>query len=140
MTGWIVLLAILSFFYLVSLIRFKFTIEYDDELRMDVRIMHLIRIPISPPREKKTKLSDYTPKAIAKREQKRLEKEAKKAQKKLEKKQKKIEKKQAKKTQPKKNNQSKRSLADNISLITDVLGIFLKRFFRHLKILRIYIL
>ena len=134
MTGWIVILAILAFFYLISLIRFKFIIEYNDELKMDVRIMHFIRIPISPKKEKKTKLSRYTPKAVAKREQKQLEKEAKKEQKKIEKKQKKQEKKQRKKEHPEEFKKPKRSLADNISLIADVVKVFFSRFFKHFRI------
>ena len=133
MTFWIIILSILAFFYLISLIRFKFIIEYNDELRMDLRIMHFIRIPITPKKEKKIKLSHYSPKNIAKQEKKQLEKSIKKEQKKIEKKQKKQEKKQRKKEHPEEF-KPKRSLSENISLITDVLRVFLKRFFKHFRI------
>ena len=100
---------------------------------MKLRIMHLICIPIVPKKEKKTKLSRYTPKEISKREKLQLEKNAKKEQKKTEKKLKKQERKKRKKEHPEEA-KPKRSLSENISLIADVLKVFLSRFFKHFKI------
>lgn len=114
-------------------IRFQITIEYNDTLKVYLRIMHIIRVPITPKKEKKVKLSAYSPKKIVKREQKQVEKEAKKTQKKLEKKQQKQEKKKYKKTHPEEF-RSKRSLTDNISLIIDVVKALISRFFKHLRI------
>lgn len=130
-------MAILCLLILISLIRFQITIEYNETLQMSVRVMHIFKIPITPRKEKKIKLSDYTPKAIAKREKKQREKEAKKAQKKLEKKeqkkQKKLEKKQRKKENPSAE-KSGRTLSENISLIIDVVKALFGSFFKHLRI------
>ena len=133
MTALIVILAILAFLILISLIPFKITIEYNEELKMYVRVMHIIRIPITPKKEKKIKLSVYSKKAIAKREKKKQEKEAKKEQKKLLKKQQKQEKKKRKKEHPEEF-KPKRSLSENLSLILDVVKVLFSRFFKHLRI------
>lgn len=133
MTAWIVILAILAFLFLISLIRFKITIEYNEELNIYLRVMHIIRIPITPRKEKKLKLSSYSEKAIAKRDKKNQEKEERKAQKKLAKKQQKQEKKKRKKEHPEES-KPKRSLSENLSLILDVVKVLFSRFFKHLRI------
>ncbi len=103
-------------------------------------IAHLIKIKLHPKREKKVRLRDYTEKKIAKRERKRLAKEAKAKEKRkrkaADKKQRKLDKKARKDAEKsgaiKKG--EKPSLLDNINLITSLVEIFLKKFFRHLKI------
>jgi len=130
-------MAILCLLILISLIRFQITIEYNETLQMYVRVMHILRIPITPRKEKQIKLSDYTPDKIAKREKKQREKEAKKAQKKLEKKElkekKKLEKKQRRKENPAAE-KSGRTLSENISLIIDVVKALFGSFFKHLRV------
>lgn len=133
MIAWIVLLAIIALGFLISLIRFKITIEYNEELSVYVRIMHIIRIPIMPKPEKKVKLSHYSRKAVTKRDKKQLEKALRKEQKKAAKKVQKQEKMKQKKEHPEKN-KPKRSLSENISLILDVVKVLFSRFFKHLRI------
>ena len=133
MTAWIVILAILVFLILLSLIHVQITIEYNESLCVYAKVMRIFRIPITPAKEKKIKLSDYSDKAIAKREKLQREKIARKAQKKQEKKQQKLEKKKRKKEHPEEE-QTERTLAENLSLIIDIVKVLLQRFFKHLRI------
>ncbi len=100
---------------------------------MQARILHLFRIPITPRKEKKVKLSDYSEKAIAKRQQRQQKKAEKKKLKKQAQKEQKQEKKRQKKEHPEKF-RNERTLTENLRLITDVVGVLLRRFFRHLRI------
>ena len=133
LTALIVIGAILLSLILLMLIRIKITIEYNETLRIYASILHFIRISITPSKEKKIKLSAYTDKAITKREKAAQEKALRKEQKKQEKKKKKAEKKKRLKEHPEEAKQE-RTLSENISLITDIVKVLLRRFFRHLRI------
>ena len=133
MTASIVILAILLFVLFLMFIRIKITIEYNDTLCAYVRILHVIRITLTPAKEKKLKLSVYSKKAIAKREKAAQEKAIRKEQKKQEKKKQKAAKKKRLKEHPEEAKQE-RTLAENISLITDIVKVLLSRFFKHLRI------
>lgn len=133
MIALIIILSIVALCFLISLIRFKIIIEYNESLKIHICILHWIRIPITPKKEKKIKLSAYTDKALTKREKAALKKAEQKAQKKLLKKQKKEEKKKRKKEHPEEF-KPKRSLAENLSLILDVVRVLFSRFFKHLRI------
>ena len=87
MTGLIIFLAILLFFLILLSIRLKITIEYNDSLCVYARILYFIRIPITPGKEKRLKLSEYSDKKIARRDRAKQEKAVQKEQKKQEKKQ-----------------------------------------------------
>ena len=117
MTALIVILSILLFLVLLMSVRIRITIEYNESLIVFARIMHIIRIPITPTKERKVKLSDYTEKEITKRE----------------KKEKKIEKKKRRKEHPEEA-QHERTLSENLSLIIDIVKVLFKRFFKHLRI------
>ena len=133
LTAWIIILAILLFLILLMSIRIKITIEYNESLSVYLRIFHIIRIVITPTKEKKLKLAKYTDKAISKREKAAQEKALRKEQKKQEKKLKKAEKKQRLKEHPEEAKRE-RTLSENISLITDIVKVLLRRFFKHLRI------
>lgn len=133
LTTLITVLAILLVLILLLSIRIRITIEYNETLCVYVRVLHLIRIPITPSKEKKTKLSAYTDKAISKREKASKEKAIRKEQKKQEKKKQKAEKKKRLKEHPEEAKQE-RTLSENISLITDIVKVLLRRFFKHLRI------
>ena len=133
MTALIVILSILLFLVLLMSVRIRITIEYNESLIVFARIMHIIRIPITPTKERKVKLSDYTEKEITKREKLELEKAQRKEQKKREKKEKKIEKKKRRKEHPEEA-QHERTLSENLSLIIDIVKVLFKRFFKHLRI------
>ena len=135
-----VTVAIVLFFTLLFAIPIRITIDYSDQVRAHMSIAHLIRIVLHPKKKKKVRLSDYTEKKIAKRERKRLAKEAKAKEKKkrkaADKKQRKLDKKARKDAEKsgaiKKD--EKPSILDNVRLITSIVEVFLKKFFRHLRI------
>ena len=135
-----VVIAIFLFFTLLFLIPIKITIDYSDEVKLSVSILHLIKIKLLPKREKKIKISDYTERKIAKREKKRQKKEAKaklkRAKRAEAKKQKKLDKKARKDAERagavKK--EVKPSLLDSVNLIASLVEVFFKKFFKYLKI------
>ena len=133
MTALIVILAILLFLILLLSIRIKITIEYNDSLCVYARVLYLIRIPITPTKERKTKLSAYRDKAIAKRDKAEQERAALKEEKKEKKKIQKAEKKKRLKAHPEEAAQE-RTLTENLSLIIDVVKVLFSRFFKHLRI------
>lgn len=133
MTTLIVILAILLFLILLLSIRIKITIEYNESLCIYARILYFIRIPITPTKEKKLKLSAYRDKAIAKRDKAAQEKAVLKAEKKKNKKIQKAEKKKRRKAHPEEAAQE-RTLTENLSLIIDVVKVLFGRFFKHLRI------
>ena len=133
MTALIIILSILLFLILLMSIRIRITIEYNESLTVHARIMHIFRIPITPSKERKVKLSDYTNKAISKRDQLEQEKAHRKELKKKQKKQQKLEKKKRRKEHPEEAAQE-RTLSENLSLIIDIVKVLFKRFFKHLRI------
>ena len=122
----------LFFLFLLS-IRLRITIEYSDSLCVYARILYFIRIPITPGKEKRLKLSEYSDKKIARRDRAKQEKAVQKEQKKQEKIAQKAEKKKRLKEHPEEA-KHERTLSENLSLIIDVVKVLLGRFFRHLRI------
>ena len=100
MTTLMIILAIVGFLAFIASIRFKITIEYNESLCVYLRILHIFRIAITPRKEKKIKISDYSEKAMTKRQKAMAAREAQKTQKKQVKKQQKLEKKKYKKEHP----------------------------------------
>ena len=133
MTALIVILAILLFLLLLLSVRIQITIEYNDSLYVYARIFSLIRIQLTPGKEKKFKLGAYTDKEIAKREKALQQKTARKEQKKQEKKKQKAEKKKRLKEHPEEA-AHERTLSENLSLIIDIVKVLFSRFFKHLRI------
>lgn len=115
--------------------------ELSDEFKLNVWAFG-IRIRILPKKQKKYKLSDYTPKKIAKREKKRQKLEAKKAAKKAAKAEAKRKKKQEeaglsraeRRELKRKKRESRPALTDMISLFTRITGLFFSTLFSHLHI------
>ena len=128
-----IILAIVGFLAFIASIRFKITIEYNESLCVYLRILQIFRIAITPRKEKKIKISDYSEKAMTKKQKAMAAREAQKAQKKQAKKQQKLEKKKYKKEHPEEF-QHERTLSENISLIIDIVKVLLRRFFKHLRI------
>lgn len=131
----------------IMAIRATVYIDYRDEVRLTVSVAGL-KIKILPKKEPApVNIDDYSPKKFKKmlaKKKKKEEKLALKKKKKDEKKQaKKLAKKEAKKKakeqekldrkagKPKK---EKRSLVENISLVTHIVGIFFRRFAKHFRI------
>lgn len=131
----IVILAILAFFVLFFTIRVRITLELKDEISLWVNAFG-IRINILPKKQKKYKLSDYTPKKIARRDKKKAKKDAKKAAKKAEKNKKKAAEKklsrEEKKALKKSKKASRPSIRDSVSLFADIAKLFFSGFFSHL--------
>ena len=147
-----IILPTIALFALILNVRIKLTVELSDELFLTVSILG-IKIPILPKKQKKYKLSDYTPKKIAKRDakaakkakiaaQKKAKKDALKAQKKKQKQQDKSKLTKAeKKAQRKKKRESLPAIPDMISLFLDMIKLLFSGLFRkfhfHIERLRI---
>ncbi len=147
-----IILGIIALFALIFNIRIKIIIDMKDELLLTLSILG-IKIGILPKKQKKYKISDYSPKKIAKRDaaaakkaKKAAEKKAKKdAAKKLKKQQDADSKakltKQEIKAQKKKKRESRPPLPDMMSLFLNIIkllfsGLF-KKFHFHVERLRI---
>ena len=136
--AFLIVLAILILLFSVCIF---VNLELSDELKLNVWAFG-VRIRILPKKEKKYKLSDYTPQKIAKREEKRKRLEAKKAAKKAEKQAKKKAKraeqakltKEEKKALKKQKRESRPELTDTIGLATGIVKLFFSTFFSHLHI------
>lgn len=136
--GWIIAAAVAILLFSV---RVFVNLELSDELKLNIWAFGF-KIRILPKKEKKYKISDYTPKKVAKREEKRKKLEAKKAAKKAEKQAKKKAKKaeQAKLTRAEKKAIKKQkkevrpAIVDMIRLFTEITGLFFSTFFSHLHI------
>ena len=138
----VVFLCILAFFVLIFAMRVRVTIELRDELSLTVMVLG-IKIKILPKKPKKYKLSDYTPKKIAKRDQKAAEKAAKKAEAKKKKQAAKAEKKKQKKVEQKKLTKAEKKaikakkkasrppIPDMLSLFLRVIKLFFSGFLSH---------
>ncbi|MBQ8330877.1 MAG: DUF2953 domain-containing protein [Clostridia bacterium] len=134
MTGWIVLGCILFFILFIGSLRARITIAYSDELSLSVRVLFL-KIGILPSREKKAGPHSMSAAKAKKLREKAAKKEAKKREAAKLKQQKKAEKKAQKEaekaTKPKK---SMSEILDMVHMITEIVGIVVKRFFKHLRI------
>lgn len=145
MTGLYILIGILAFFALVLSLKANVIIDFDEELRVTLRIL-CFNIQIAPSKGKKpVKIKDYTFKNHQKRLRKNYSNYLKKQQKKEEKKKRKAEskaakkeKKKAEKGQPKK---PTRSVLDWIDIARAVIGALFSRFAKslHIKVARLKI-
>ena len=140
-TALIVIAAILVFFTLLFTIRVRVSLELREELTLAIWAFG-IRIGILPKKQKKYKLSDYTPKKIAKRDAKKAKKDAKKADKKAQRKKKKEDKKKITADKKGKQKSGRPPIRDMISLFSDIAGSFFSGFFArfHFHVARIKVL
>lgn len=134
-TTWIIILSILAFFVLIFTVRARVTLELVDRLSLSVRIFGF-KIDILPKKQKKYRLSDYTPKKIAKRDKKKAIRDAKKAEKKRKKQSEKQKEKNLSKEERKKLKAEKKAsrptLPDSIELFSRIARLFFSKLFRHL--------
>ncbi len=138
MTGWIVFGCILLFFVFIFSLRARITVEYNDEIRLSVKVL-FIKIGILPKKQKKKSSPRSMSKKKAQKIRAQLEKKAeKKRQKELEKQKKKQQKKQQKDAEKKQGKKKKKlSLSDILGLVkmaTDVLRTVVTTFFSHLRV------
>ncbi len=133
----IAFLIILAILILLFSVRIFVNLELDDELKLNVWAFGF-RIKVLPKKEKKHKLSDYTPRKIARREAKRKKLEEKRAAKRAAKKAKRAQQaklsKAEKKALKKKKRESRPAVTDMITSATGILGLFFSTFFSHLHI------
>lgn len=120
------------------MIRAEVVISYADEVGITVRILG-IPIRLMPKKEKKIRLRDYSVKRRAKYEKKQRLAAEKKAQKKSEKKKRKEEQKAKKKADEEEARKAgkkirKRTVGENVSMITDLVKTAVGRFGKHLRI------
>ncbi len=116
---------IILFIAALMMIRGEVVISYGEALGIKVRILG-IPIKILPKKEKKIRISDYSPKKRAKMKKKQLKKQA-KANAKATKKKLRKEQHTAAKTE-------KRPIAETLSMIKDIVGTAVKRFSKHLRV------
>ena len=147
-----IILGIIALFVLIFSIRVKIIIDMKDELLLTLSILG-IKIGILPKKPKKYKISNYTPKKIAKRDAAAAKKAKKKAEKKAKKDaEKKLKKQQAKeakakltkeeiKAQKKKKRESRPPLPDMISLFLNIIGLLFSGLFKkfHFHVERLHI-
>lgn len=126
MRGLLIFLFILLMFIAIGFIKLSFVIKFKKDFSLVLKIL-FFKIQLVPGKEEKVKLSDYTPKKIKKRE----EKKARKKEKKLQKKQKKETEK--KKGEKKKLIRSFSDVTDLINLVKEVVEKLFSKFFFYLK-------
>ncbi len=135
--GWIIFLSILAFFVLLFSVRVSFNMELNENFSLSVRAFG-IKINIYPKKEKKYKISDYTPKKIAKREAKAAKKKAKRDAKKAKRRSKRPDKskltKEEKRALKKKKKESRPAMGDMISFFAEIAKLLFSTFFSHLHV------
>lgn len=133
----IAFLIVLAILILLFSVRIFVNLELDEKLKLNIWAFGF-RIRVLPKKEKKYKLSDYTPRKIAKREAKRKKLEEKRAAKRAAKKAKRQElsklTKAERKALKKKKRESRPAVTDMISSATGILGLFFSTFFSHLHV------
>ncbi len=137
----IAFLIILAILILLFSVRIFVNLELSEELKLNIWAFGF-RIKVLPKKEKKYRLSDYTPRKIARREAKRKKLEAKKAAKRAERqakrKAKRVEQKKLSRAErralKKKKRESRPAVTDMITSATGILGLFFSTFFSHLHI------
>ena len=137
----IALLIVLAILILLFSVRIFVNLELDEDLKLNIWAFGF-RIKVFPKKEKKYRLSAYTPRKIARREAKRQKIEAQKAEKRAQR----LAKRKAKwgeKTSltraerrelRRKKRASRPAVTDMISSATGILGLFFSTFFSHLHI------
>lgn len=130
--GTIIALSVLALLVLLFTVRARVRLIFHDELSLTVSFLGLKLFSL-PQKEKKYKLSDYTPKKIAKRDKKKAKKEAKKAAKKkvkqAEQAKKKAERQKLSKAEKKAQKATKPTSSDTVSLFSGIIKLFFGRFF-----------
>ncbi len=133
----IAFLIILAILILLFSVRIFVNLELSDELKLNIWAFGF-RIKVLPKKDKKYRLSDYTPRKIARREAKRKKLEEKRAAKRAAKKAKRRElsklTKAERKALKKKKRESRPAVTDMITSATGILGLFFSTFFSHLHI------
>ncbi|MBO5203068.1 MAG: hypothetical protein J6B72_00435 [Clostridia bacterium] len=132
MTALTVIGCIILFFAFIGALKAKITVEYNDEVRLSVRVL-CFKIKILPKKEKKSGPFSMSEKKAKKIKESLRKKALKKKLKKQKKKQEKQQKKELEKTQPKKK-KSLGEILDMIAMVKDIVAVVLKRFFGHLRI------
>lgn len=130
---WYILLGIVAFLFLICCVPLSLTVALDESgtLRLVGRVLGMT-IYRSPKKERPVKLSDYTPRAIRRRE-KREERRRQKAISKAKRKQKKQESKTQKKQTPQPPD-AKMPLIDKITFIKDLAEVVLQRSLKHARV------
>ena len=137
----IAFLIILAILILLFSVRIFVNLELSEELKLNIWAFGF-RINVLPKKEKKYRLSDYTPRKIARREAKRKRLEEKRAAKRAERQARKKAKRQAeaklskaeRKALKRKRRERRPAVTDMITSATDVVGLFFSTFFSHLHI------
>ena len=133
----IAFLIILAILILLFSVRIFVNLELNDDLKLNIWAFGF-RIKVLPKKDKKYRLSDYTPRKIARREAKRKKLEEKRAAKRAAKKAKRRElsklTKAERKALKKKKRESRPAVTDMITSATGILGLFFSTFFSHLHI------
>ncbi len=129
----IAFLIILAILILLFSVRIFVNLELSDELKLNIWAFGF-RIRVLPKKEKKYRLSDYTPRKIARREAKRKKLEAKKAAKKAKRTEQAKLSKAERRALKKKKRESRPAVTDMITSATGILGLFFSTFFSHLHI------
>lgn len=133
MTALYILGGIFLVFFAIAMIRAEVIIKYADDFGLAVRICG-IKLTIMPRKPKKVRPRDFTPKKIAKREEKARRKAEKKAQKKKAKKARKDAEKAEKAELKKQGKVKKKPLGETISLILALVKTAVGRFAKHLRV------
>ena len=137
----IAFLIILAILILLFSVRIFVNLELSEELKLNIWAFGF-RIKVLPKKEKKYRLSDYTPKKIARREAKRKKLEAQKVAKKAQRQAKRKANRAAtaklsraeRRALKKKKRESRPAVTDMITSATGILGLFFSTFFSHLHI------
>ena len=133
MTALYILGGIFLVFFAIAMIRAEVIIKYADDFGLAVRICG-IKLTIMPRKPKKVGPRDFTPKKIAKREEKARRKAEKEAQKKKAKKARKDAEKAEKAELKKQGKVKKKPLGETISLILALVKTAVGRFAKHLRV------
>lgn len=127
MTALIIIFAILLAVFALLMLRGQITVEYREALCVRVSVLG---IPLwrHPKKQKRIRISDYTPEKIARRKKREEKKLAKKQKRKL--------KKAQKKQTPTKSTQkpTQNGVLDSLQLVRDVLGVALKKTAGHARL------
>lgn len=133
MTGLIVFLSIVLFFFLLGMLKSSFVIEYEDSFALTLKIL-FIKINLVPGKEKKIKLKKYSRSALAKQKAAKKKKDEKKFQKTVEKKrQKKAEKAAMEKSGEKKKKMTFSEVTELISMIYKAVTQLFSHLFGYIK-------
>ncbi len=132
MTALTVIGCIILFFAFIGSLKAKITVEYNDEVKLSVRVL-CFKIKILPKKDKKSGPFSMSEKKAKKTREKLRKKALKKKLKKQKKKEEKQRQKELAKTQPKKK-KSLGEILDMIAMVKNIVAVVLKRFFGHLRV------